>query len=250
MERFAPSRIHVVEDEAALARAAADRIVHRLAHAPRDRERLAVCLTGGSTPRHLYALLATAPYRERLPWPRIHWFFTDERFVPYDDERNNARMAIDAMLDRAPVPRENVHRMRTDVADPHESAKLYDAQLRAFHGGARLDKPPPLFDVVLMGLGPDGHTASLYPGHASVDETKRWALGIDMAGYEPYVPRVTLTFPALASAREMLFLVSGEDKRDAIARVLQNEDLPSARAYSEGELLWLITRSAQPAGTH
>lgn len=250
MERFAPSRIHVVDDEAALARGAAERIVRRLAHAPRDRERLAVCLTGGSTPRHLYSLLASEPYRERLPWPRIHWFFTDERFVPGDDERNNARMAIDAMLDRAPVPRENVHRMRTDVADPHESAKLYEAGLRAFNGGARVDKPPPLFDVVLMGLGPDGHTASLYPGHGSVDETKRWALGIDAAGYEPYVPRVTLTFPALASTREMLFLVSGEDKRDALARVLQNEDLPSARAYSEGELLWLVTRSAQPAGAH
>ena len=250
MERFAPSRMQVVDDEAALARTAAERIVRRLTHAPRDRERLAVCLTGGSTPRHLYALLATEAYRERLPWPRIHWFFTDERFVRYDDERNNARMAIDAMLERAPVPRENVHRMRTDVADPHESAKLYEAALRGFHGDARLDKPPPLFDVVLMGLGPDGHTASLYPGHASLDEMKRWALGVDMAGYEPYVPRVTLTFPALASTREMLFLVSGDDKRDAIARVLQNEDLPSARAYSEGELVWLVTRSAQPAGAH
>ena len=250
MERFAPSRIQVVDDEAALARSAAERIVRRLAHAPRDRERLAVCLTGGSTPRHLYALLATEPYRERLPWPRIHWFFTDERFVPYDDERNNARMAIEAMLDRAPVPRQNVHRMRTDVADSHESAQLYEAELRAFGGAGRIDKPPPLFDVVLMGLGPDGHTASLYPGHASLDETKRWALGVDMAGYEPYVPRVTLTFPSLASTREMLFLVSGDDKRDAIARVLQNEDLPSARAYSEGDLLWLITKSAQPAGAH
>ena len=250
MERFAPSRIHFVGDEAALARDAAERIVRRLAHASRDRERLAVCLTGGSTPRHLYALLATEAYRGRLPWPRIHWFFTDERFVPQDDERNNARMAIDALLDRAPVPRENVHRMRTDAADAHESAKLYETQLRAFHAGGRIDKPPPLFDVVLMGLGPDGHTASLYPGHTSLDETKRWALGIDMAGYEPYVPRVTLTFPALASAREMLFLVSGEDKRDAIARVMQNEDLPSARAHSEGELLWLVTRSARPAGAY
>ena len=250
MERFAPSRVHIVDDEAALARAAADRIVHRLAHAPRDRERLALCLTGGSTPRHLYELLATAPYRERVPWARIHWFFTDERFVPYGDERNNARMAIDALLDRAPVPRENVHRMRTDVANPDESADLYDAELRAFHAGSRIDKPPPLFDVVLMGLGPDGHTASLYPGHATLDETRRWALGIDMAGYEPYVPRVTLTFPALASTREMLFLVSGEDKRDAIARVLQNEELPSSHAYSEGELLWLVTKSAAPAGAH
>jgi 6-phosphogluconolactonase len=250
MERFAPSRMRTVEDDAALARTAAERIVHRLAHAPRDRERLALCLTGGSTPEGLYKLLATDAYRARMPWKRIHWFFTDDRFVPYDDVRNNARMAIDALLDRVPVPRENVHRMRTDVASPHESARLYEAELRAFHGDGRVDKPPPIFDVVLMGLGPDGHTASLYPGQPSVDETKRWALGIDEAGYEPYVARVTLTLPVLASTREMLFLVSGADKRDAIARAMQNEDLPSVRAYSDGELLWLVTRSAQEARAH
>lgn len=250
MERFAPNRVHVVDDDAALARAAADRIARRLAHAPRERERLAVCLTGGATPEPVYRLLASGPYRERLPWPRIHWFWTDERFVPYDDTRNNARMAIDAMLEPMNVPRENIHRMRTDVGDAHEGAKLYEAQLREHHAGARLDKPPPLFDLVLMGLGPDGHTASLYPGHATVDETKRWALGIDESGYEPYVPRVTLTFPALASTREMLFLVSGDDKRDAMRRILDNEDLPSVRAYSEGDLAWLVTRSAMPVGAH
>lgn len=244
MERFAPSRIQVVDDDAALASLAAEKIVRRLAHAPRDRERLAVCLTGGSTPEGLYQLLATDKYRARIPWDRIHWFWTDERFVAYDDPRNNARMAIDAMLDRIPVPRANIHRMRTDVADPHESARLYEAQLRALNAGARLDKPPPLFDVVIMGLGPDGHTASLYPGQASVDETKRWALGIDQAGYEPYVARVTLTLPAMASTREMIFLVSGDDKRDAVRRVVEGEPLPSARAHSEGELVWLVTRSA------
>ena len=244
MERFAPSRIQVVDDDAALASVAAQKIVRRLAHAPRDRERLAVCLTGGSTPEGLYRLLATDAYRAQLPWARIHWFWTDERFVPADDPRNNARMAIEAMLSRVPAPSENIHRMRTDVADPHESARLYEADLRAFNANARLDKPPPLFDIVIMGLGPDGHTASLYPGQASVDETKRWALGIDRAGYEPYVARVTLTLPALASTREMIFLVSGEDKRDAVRRVVDGEDLPSSRAHSEGELAWLVARSA------
>lgn len=244
MERFAPSRIQVVDDDAALASVAAQKIVRRLAHAPRDRERLAVCLTGGSTPEGLYRLLATDAYRAQLPWARIHWFWTDERFVPADDPRNNARMAIEAMLSRVPAPGGNIHRMRTDVADPHESARLYEADLRAFNANARLDKPPPLFDIVIMGLGPDGHTASLYPGQASVDETKRWALGIDRAGYEPYVARVTLTLPALASTREMIFLVSGEDKRDAVRRVVDGEDLPSARAHSEGELAWLVVRSA------
>ncbi|HZZ94923.1 MAG TPA: 6-phosphogluconolactonase [Usitatibacter sp.] len=234
-------RVEVVEDSAALARAAADRFVARLAQV---HGRQAVCLTGGGTPETLYRLLATDAYRSRIPWKDIHWFWTDERFVSARDPLNNARMAIDALLDHAPVPAENIHRIPTSVPGPVESARLYEEALRQFHGQDSLDAGRPLFSLVLMGMGRDGHTASLFPGKPEVDEKQRWAVAVPEAGMEPYVPRVSLTLPALGSSREMLFLVSGADKRDALRRIRSGEDLPAASAHSDGEAAWLVDRAA------
>ena len=234
-------RIEVVPDAEGLAHAAAERIVTRLAQSSGTR---AVALTGGRTPETLYRLLATQPFSSRIAWHEIHWFWGDERFVPCDDPRNNARMAIDALLCHVPVPRRNIHRIPTDVADPAESARLYEEALRHFHGHRALDADP-LFTIVLMGMGPDGHTASLYPGDPVLEEKERWVLPVAQAKLEPFVPRVTLTFPALASTREMLFLVAGADKRNALARIERGEALPAARATSNGELTWLVERGAK-----
>jgi len=131
---------------------------------------------------------------------------------------------------------------------PEIAARRYEAELKRFYGRDRLDPARPLFDVVLMGVGPDGHTASLFPHGPALQEKERWVVGVEQAGCEPHVPRVTLTFPALASTREMLFLVSGEEKRDMLTRVLSGEDLPAHHAYSHGELVWLVDRAAAPAG--
>ena len=237
--------VQVVDDVAALAEAAAERVVARLA-APSDRR--AVCLSGGSTPESLYRLLATERFRARIPWQQVHWFWGDERFVPSDDERSNAGMVMNSLLAHAPVPPENVHRIPTDVASPQESARLYAAELRDFYRADALDPRRPLFSVVLMGLGGDGHTASLFPGDPAVDEIARWVVGVERPGLEPFVPRVSLTLPALASTREMLFLVSGKSKRNVIKRVLAGEDLPSARAYADGDLVWLVDRDAAAEG--
>jgi 6-phosphogluconolactonase len=234
-------RVEVVEDGDALARAAGETIIARLSNAG---ERAAVALTGGRTPEALYSLLATEPYRSRIAWQRIHWFWGDERFVPHDDARNNARMAIEALLSRVAVPSRNIHRIRTDVPDPAESARLYEETLREFQG-ARSLLAEPLFDVVLMGMGADGHTASLYPGDSALDEKQRWVVPVAQAKLEPLVPRVTLTFPALASTRQMLFLVAGADKREALARIESGEALPAGRATSNGGLAWLIARDAK-----
>jgi len=232
--------MQVVDDTDALAHAAAERIVVRLSQ---GKGRRAVVLTGGRTPETLYRLLGTEAYRARIPWKETHWFWGDERFVANDDPRNNARMAIQAFLADVPVPAPNIHRMCTDVPGPSESARLYEDMLRDFHGGRSLDEP--LFDFVLMGMGPDGHTASLYPGDRALDERERWVLPIAQAKWEPFVPRVTLTFPAMASSREMLFVVGGADKRDALARIERGEPLPAARAASQGELGWIIERDAK-----
>jgi 6-phosphogluconolactonase len=240
----APPKLTVVPDAEALARAAAERLLARLS---RPRERFAVCLTGGSSPEGLYRLLASEPYRGRLPWERIHWFWGDDRFVPHDDPRSNAGQARRLFLDRVPVPAANVHAIATAARDPDEAARLYEGELGTFYGAERLDPARPLFDLVLMGVGNDGHTASLFPGHPQVDETERWVVGVPQAGQEPFVPRVSLTFPALASTRAMLFLITGRGKREIMARLLAGADLPAARAHSDGSLVWLIDRDAAPA---
>jgi 6-phosphogluconolactonase len=239
----APPKLTVVPDAAALAQAAATRLLARLAE-PRDR--FAVGLTGGSSPEGLYRLLATDPYRNQIPWEHVHWFWGDDRFVPQDDARSNAGAARRLFLDRVPAPPANVHAIATDAANPDDAARRYEAELRAFYGADRLDPRRPLFDLVLMGVGNDGHTASLFPSQPQLDETERWAVGVPQAGQEPFVPRVSLTFPALASTRDMLFLVTGRGKREIMSRVLSGADLPAARAHSDGGLVWLVDRDAAP----
>src|SRR5262249_46212172 len=120
----------------------------------------------------------------------------------------------------------------------------YEEELRRFYGAERLDPQRPLFDMVLMGVGEDGHTASLFPGRRQLAEARRWVVGVHEAGLAPFVPRVTLTFPALASSREMLFLVSGHGKRAIVIRIEAGEDLPAAHARSQGETVWLLDRAA------
>jgi len=233
--------IITVADAAALAEAAAQRLVHRVARG----DRAAVCLTGGSSPQRLYRLLATAQWRGKVPWPRVHWFMGDDRFVPQSDALSNMGAARHAFLDQT-APPQNIHPIPTDAGDPDKAARLYEDELKKFYGADRLDPVRPLFDLVLMGLGGDGHTASLFPHTPALDEKERWAVGVAKAGMEPYVPRVTLTFPVLGSTREMLFLVDGADKRGILSRVLSGEDLPAHRAHSDGELIWLIDRAAAP----
>jgi 6-phosphogluconolactonase len=204
--------------------------------------RPAICLTGGTGPRILYRLLGST-YRHRIPWADVHWFMGDERSVSSVDELNNMRMARHIFLDQW-APMANIHPIPTDAADPDSSARLYESTLQSFYGSGRLNRSHPLFDVVLMGLGPDGHTASLFPGNTALEERNRWVVGVEHANVEPFVPRVTLTYPALASCRQMLFLVSGHGKRDILSRVKAGDDLPATRARSDGNTNWLVDAAA------
>ena len=231
-----------VADATALAEAAAARLLACMAANP---GRIAICLTGGSSPKQLYELLATEDYRGKIPWERVHWFIGDERFVPDSDARNNMAMARRAFLDRW-APSANIHPIPTDTANPDEAAARYEQELKSFNGVDRLDPDWPLFDLVLMGVGPDGHTASLFPDYPALQETERWVVGVPEAHVEPFVPRVTLTLPALASCREMLFQVSGAGKRAILTRVLAGEPLPANRARSNGETIWLVDKAALP----
>ena len=171
------AKVIAVSDSAVLATAAAERIVARIAA---NSGRAAICLTGGSSPKQLYRLLATDIWRNKIPWHRVHWFIGDERFVPADDPLNNMAMARRTFLD-ACAPAANIHPIATDSADPDQAARRYERELRSFYGADELDPDRPLFDVVLMGIGPDGHTASLFPGSAALEETERWVVGVHRA---------------------------------------------------------------------
>jgi 6-phosphogluconolactonase len=236
--------IVVVEDAAALAEAAAERVIERI---EANSGRIAICMTGGSSPKRLYQLLGTEPWRSQIPWERVHWFIGDDRFVPANDPNNNMTMAREAFLD-ACAPASNVHAIKTDAANPEEAAALYARELQAFYGSEHLHEAKTLFDLVLMGVGPDGHVASLFPGYPAVEVTDRWVVGVPEAHVKPFVPRVSLTLPALASCKEMLFLISGGDKREILARVLAGDDLPANRARSQGETVWLCDKAALPDG--
>ena len=228
-----------------MAEAAAERVIARISENP---GRVAICLTGGSSPKQLYQLLATDPWRSRIPWQRVHWFIGDERFVPADDPLNNMGVARETFLDRC-APASNIHPIPTSTADPTDpdrGAALYEGELKSFYGADDLDPARPLFDLVLMGVGPDGHTASLFPGYPALDEIRRWVVGVPKANVEPFVPRITLTLPTLASCREMLFEVAGADKRAILTRVFAGENLPANRARSSGETIWLVDQAALP----
>jgi 6-phosphogluconolactonase len=147
------------------------------------------------------------------------------------------------------APSANIHPIPTDAADTDEAAARYERELKSFYGASVLDPAWPLFDVVLMGVGPDGHTASLFPDYPALQESERWVVGVPEAHIEPFVPRVTLTLPALASCREMLFEVSGAGKRAVLTRVLAGEPLPANRARSDGETVWLVDAAALPGGS-
>jgi 6-phosphogluconolactonase len=234
----------VVADAKALARAAAERVMARILANP---GRIAICLTGGSSPKQLYQLLGSDTFRGEIPWQRVHWFVGDERFVPGSDPLNNMATARTIFLDRN-APPANIHPIPTATENPDASARAYESELQAFYGAAKLDPSQPLFDLVLMGAGPDGHTASLFPGYPAIEETGHWVVGVPKANVAPFVPRVSLTLPALASCREMLFEIAGADKRPILTRLLNGENLPAVRARSNGETVWLVDDAALPEG--
>lgn len=235
-------RLIPVSDPKALAEMAVQILLRRIAA---NDGRIAICLTGGSTPKRLYALLATGTYQSRIPWHRVHWFITDERFVRPGDPLHNMSMARQSLLDRY-APPGHIHPIPTETSSPDESARRYERELKLYYGADRLDPAKSLFDVVLVGMGPDGHTASLFPGDPAVEERERWVVGVGRAHVEPFVPRVSLTLPVLDSCQQMLFEVAGTDKRASLTRVLDGDNLPAGRARSTGETIWLVDREALP----
>ena len=222
-------------DLESLSRAAAEIVVGAARQAVAERGRFALALSGGKTPRRLFELLAGSA----IDWSRAHLFWGDERCLPRTDPASNYRMAAEALLSKAAVPPQNVHAPSVEIGSPEAAAKSYEEELRGFFRDA-----PAAFDVTLLGMGPDGHTASLFPGSAALLESKRWVLAVDGKQGDPPVPRVTLTLPALNASRVALFLVSGARKRPLIDEIMRGgAPYPAATIEAREKLLWYFAEN-------
>ena len=223
------------------------------------RGRFTIALAGGNTPRQAYELLATT-HRDAIDWSRIELVFGDERLVPHDDARSNYRMVREALVNRVPIPAERVHPAPTHLATPDEVAEQYEATLRRVLSDHTTDAggadpgtgAAATVDLALLGVGPDGHTASLFPGAPALDEPHAWIRAVAApTTVQPAVPRITTTLPFLDGARAVLFLVAGADKRRVVSEILNGQPsarmYPAARVAPRGRTLWMLEQSAAPA---
>jgi 6-phosphogluconolactonase len=251
------SGVRVFEKSAELTDAAAQEISAAARQAVEESGRFTWALSGGSTPRGLYRLLASEAWRDRMPWRAIHFFWGDERHVPPDHPESNFRMAREAMLDAVLVPPENIHRIHAEEPDAQHAAAEYEATLRAFFNFSSGDASGdwPRFDLILLGLGKDGHTASLFPGSPAVHERERLVVAPWVESQRTF--RITLTPPVLNHARRVIFLVAGEDKAEALHAVIEGKRIAAdpdryPAQVVEGNCLWMVDRAAArlllPAG--
>ena len=237
--------IEVTPDSQSLAEAGARHFFQLARAALATGWRFSVALSGGSTPQRLYSLLARPSYQAEIDWSRVFFFWGDERCVPPDHPDSNFNMANQALFSRAPVPPENIFRILGELGRDR-AAEDYENRLKTFFAAATL----PRLDLIFLGLGDDGHTASLFPGSPGVSERQRWAIGVEHKTPPlPLVDRVTLTPPVLNAAANVIFLVSGAGKAERVAQVLrgphQPEILPAqAIRPAQGRLLWLLDRPA------
>lgn len=232
----------IYHDTDALARAVAQHVV-TLANDTRSKRRpFTVALAGGSTPRPAYERLATPEFSERIEWDRVHVFWGDERCVPPDHPDSNYRMACEALLDHVPIPDTNVHRMQGELT-PRKASQAYETEIRELFYEIDVSG----FDLILLGLGEDGHTASLFPGTDALNVQGRWVAANHVEKLGTW--RLTLTLPAINAANDVTFVVAGERKRDILQRMLVPESdastLPAQRVQPrDGRLVWMVDRAA------
>ena len=238
--------VQVYPDPASLAGAAADLILRQMVTTLKQGGRFSLALAGGSTPKAAYALLASPAYAAQVDWSRVHIFFGDERIVPPEHPDSNFNMVRGSLLEHVPIPATNVHRIRGE-ASPEEAAAEYEGALRAFF--PEVDWPA--FDLALLGMGEDGHVASLFPGAPALEERERWAVAVRHSQPPPpLVDRVSLTLPAINAARQVAVLVAGANKAGRLKQVFSGEPagselLPAQRVRpSSRGLLWLVDKAA------
>ncbi len=241
MNRGPEVRVRVFQDIEELSRAAAEFLISLTQPISASEGRFTIALSGGSTPKRLYTLLGSPPYREILPWRQMHFFWADERCVPEDHPESNFKLAVDTFLSSVAMPKENIHRIKGEEV-PGRAARDYEQELRSFFGTASF----PVFDLIILGAGEDGHTASLFPGSASLHERTRLALPVYLE--PPKLNRVTLTLPVLNHAAEVLFLASGRAKAGVVHAIVENGNpmrYPAGLVQpARGSVAWFIDRQA------
>ncbi|MGX5852511.1 6-phosphogluconolactonase [Dyadobacter jiangsuensis] len=233
--------LHIEKDTKALSASLAEWINNYIQQVLARQDRFTFVLSGGSTPKALYALLAESPYKESIPWEKLHFFWGDERAVPFEDSRNNAKMCYEELLDKVPVKAENIHIMRTDIT-PEESAAEYEQIVKSYFDGSETT-----FDFVLLGMGDDGHTLSLFPGTQVIHEQNALATSFFLQAQDMY--RITLTAPVVNDAACVAFLAAGAGKAEVLKQVLKGEknvDLYPSQIIQpvKGQLHWFVDEAA------
>ena len=239
-----PGEIIICKDLAEISQKAADLFVQISKQAIQNSGRFAVALSGGNTPRALYSLLATNAYRSKIDWSKVHIFWGDERCVPPDDEQSNYRMARETLLLHVPIPEQNIHRVLAEMPDHNVAAEDYQRQLASFF---QSESGLPRFDLILLGMGPDGHTASLFPGTAALQDTTHLVVANYVEKFGTF--RITFTYPVINNAANVVFLVSGPDKAQVLKEVLEGKKQPELYPSqnvnpTNGNLLFLVDRDA------
>lgn len=232
---------HLFANADDLARSFADWLVQYVKDVLQKQDRFTIALSGGGTPKKLYRLLASDTYRDKIDWSRLHFFWGDERYVSPMDERNNARMCYDELLDHVPILHSQVHVMRTDIP-AEESASEYEEVLHRYFDGQ-----PHSFDLVLLGLGDNSHTLSLFPGYDVVHETKKWVTAFFLVEQNMY--RITLTAPVVNDAAAIAYLVTGSDKASAVREVINGKPDPDKHPAqvikpATGQVHWFLDQAA------
>jgi 6-phosphogluconolactonase len=244
-----PYEVRAFGDLEAMSQALATEIARAATDAVAARGRFTIALSGGSTPRRLYQLLA-AEYRDRMPWHSVHVFFGDERCVPPTHVESNYGMARFELLSRVPIPPDHVHRMPGELS-PEEGARRYDALLRRLLAGGDAASPPrgETLDVALQGVGADGHTASLFTGSGALEERERWAVAVEAPEYMETRMRITMTLPVLNGARHVYVQVAGAEKRQIVGEILSGDPAasryPAARLRGAQRTVWFLDRAAR-----
>ncbi len=234
-------QLHISKTIEALNHVVADWLVQYIHDVLQKQDRFTIALTGGNTPKSLYQLLASDAYRNKIDWSKLHFFWGDGRFVDFDDDRNNAKIAFDTLLNFVPVVKEQIHIIQTENISPKESADEYEKLLHEYFDGKDFS-----FDLVFLGMGDDAHTLSLFPNTALIDETKKWTGSFWLDAQNMY--RVTLTAPIVNQSARVAFVATGANKQNALKEVLygekNNHQYPSQIIQPKGQLHWFVDEAA------
>jgi 6-phosphogluconolactonase len=236
--------VRVFPDLSQASQALAERLVEEVKDVLTTSDCFSMVLSGGKTPRFLYRLLA-GEYMGEISWERVHLFWGDERCVPLDSKESNFAMANEAMISKVQLPPENIHRIPAEITPPEKAAETYERMLQEFFKPEEKDSF--LFDATILGIGEDGHTASLFPGSSALVEKNQWVLAVDAPSSFSAQKRITLTLPLINRSRSIFFLASGDKKREVVRKILEQPETarrlyPAAMILPEGSAAWYIDR--------